>query len=152
MSCRESGSVCSGGRYDNLASLYTKQELPGIGASLGLDRLLAALQELGVIDSARTAADVMIVQFAADQLGTYLRIAHRLRSAGLGVEVYPDAKKMGPQLKYADRKGFGCVLIAGPDELKAGQVQLKHLGSGEKSTLPLTENCSEIAEAIRQLR
>src|SRR5262245_25999434 len=90
-------SVCSGGRYDNLASLYTKQQLPGVGASLGLDRLLAAMEELGKLEQVSTPAPVLVVQFDAAYLGDYQRIARMLRSAGIGAEVYPDAKRIDPQ-------------------------------------------------------
>ena len=100
------GSVCSGGRYDDLAGLYTKQHLPGVGASLGLDRLMAAMEELGLLQDAATSADVFIVQFSAEALPSYIALARRLRQAGLRIELYPEAKGMGRQLKYADRKGF----------------------------------------------
>ncbi len=73
------GSVCSGGRYDNLASLYTKQVLPGVGASLGLDRLLAAMEEMNLLPKVSTPAPVLIVQFAAEHLGAYQRMARQLR-------------------------------------------------------------------------
>ncbi len=96
------GSVCSGGRYDNLASLYTKQVLPGVGASLGLDRLLAAMEEMNLLPKVSTPAPVLIVQFAAEHAAAYQRLARHLRSEGIGVEVYPEAKKVGPQLKYAE--------------------------------------------------
>ncbi|HEV3339030.1 MAG TPA: histidine--tRNA ligase, partial [Pirellulales bacterium] len=88
------GSVCSGGRYDNLASLYTSQELPGIGASLGLDRLLAAMEELGMIAKVSTPAEVFVVYFVAERLNDYLRLAGRLRASGFGVELYPEAKRL----------------------------------------------------------
>src|SRR5262249_3603792 len=100
------GSVCSGGRYDNLAAVYTKQSLPGIGASLGLDRLLSAMEELHLLKDAGTPAPVLLVQFSADRLGEYARMARKLRAEGIGVEVYPDAKKVGQQLQYAERRGF----------------------------------------------
>ena len=76
------GSVCSGGRYDNLAGLYTKQELPGVGASLGLDRLLAAMEELNLLPKTATPAPVLMVQFDAEHLGDYERMARSLRAAG----------------------------------------------------------------------
>ena len=107
------GSVCSGGRYDNLAELYTNQELPGIGASLGLDRLLAAMEELKLIEPVRTPAEVFVPFFDASRLGDYLHLAADLRSAGLGVEVYPEPKKLGKQLQYADKRGFRVALVAG---------------------------------------
>ncbi len=93
------GSIASGGRYDNLAGLYTKQLLPGIGASLGLDRLLAAMEELQMLPATKTPAPVFIPYFAAGRLGDYLGLAASLRAAGLGVEVYPEAKKLGKQLQ-----------------------------------------------------
>ncbi|MGD9128662.1 MAG: histidine--tRNA ligase, partial [Planctomycetia bacterium] len=99
------GSVCSGGRYDNLAELFTKQELPGVGASLGLDRLLAAMEELDMIEKVSTPAPIFLAYFDKDRLGDYCRIASMLRAAGLGVEIYPEPKKLGAQLKYADRRG-----------------------------------------------
>ena len=124
------GSVCSGGRYDDLAGLYTKQHLPGVGASLGLDRLMAAMEELGLLQDAATSADVFIVQFSAEALPSYITLARRLRQAGLRIELYPEAKGMGRQLKYADRKGFPIALIGGPDELEKGVWQVKDMRDG----------------------
>ena len=124
------GSVCSGGRYDDLAGLYTKQHLPGVGASLGLDRLMAAMEELGLLQDATTSADVFIVQFSAEALSSYIALARRLRQAGLRTELYPEAKGMGRQLKYADRKGFPIALIGGPDELEKGVWQVKDMRDG----------------------
>jgi histidyl-tRNA synthetase len=129
------GSVCSGGRYDNLAATYTKQQLPGIGASLGLDRLLAAMEELGLIRSVRTPADVFIPYFDKHRLNDYLRLAGELRATGLRVEMYPEPKKLGAQLKYADQRGFRVALIAGADEFAAGTCQVKDLASGDSVTV-----------------
>jgi histidyl-tRNA synthetase len=144
------GSVCSGGRYDNLASLYTKQVLPGVGASLGLDRLLAAMEELKLLDSTSTAAPVLIVQFSGEFLGAYQRVARTLRAAGVGVEVFPDAKKMGQQLAYADKRGFRFALIAGPDEMAKGVWQVKDLRKNESRTVAEAELVGEIQKALSQ--
>jgi histidyl-tRNA synthetase len=114
------GSICSGGRYDNLAGLYTKQSLPGVGASLGLDRLVAAMEELNLLQKASATAPVLVVQFSADRLGEYEKMARALRAAGIGVEVYPDAKKIGQQLQYAEKRGIAVALIAGPDVFTQG--------------------------------
>jgi len=130
------GSVCSGGRYDDLASLYTKQRLPGVGASLGVDRLLAAMEELKMVDAKSAPCPVLVTCFDAARGVEYLALASELRRAGLGVELYPDQKKLGEQLKYADRRGFRLAVIAGPAELEAGNVQLKLLATGESRTLP----------------
>ena len=93
LSLPEIGSVCSGGRYDNLASLYTKQRLPGIGASLGLDRLLAAMEELNLIDKVGTPAPVFLAYFDRDRLGEYLAFAGHLRRAGVGRRALSGAKE-----------------------------------------------------------
>ena len=124
------GSVCSGGRYDDLASLYTKQHLPGVGASLGLDRLMAAMEALELLQDTATSADIFIVQFSAEDLPSYIAVARRLRQAGLRTELYPEAKGMRRQLKYADRKGFPLALIGGPDELEKGVWQVKDMRDG----------------------
>ncbi len=131
------GSVCSGGRYDDLAQLYTKERMPGIGASLGLDRLLAAMEELGMLEKRRTPVSVLLAYFDAQHLSDYLRLAARLRAAGIGVEFYPQPKKLGAQLKYADRRGFKQALILGSDEWKNGRCQLKDLASGTSRELAL---------------
>ena len=141
------GSICSGGRYDNLAGLFTKERLPGVGASLGLDRLLAAMEELKLLGTEATPAAVLMTQFDAVRLGDYLRVARLLRAAGINTEVYPDAKKMGKQLQYADRKGFGIALIAGSDEFDKGVWQVKSLKSGASSTVPE----SELVECVRTI-
>ena len=140
------GSVCSGGRYDNLAGLFTKQSLPGVGASLGLDRLLAAMEELGLCDNSTTPAPVLIVHFDAAHAGDYLRVARELRAVGIATEVYPDPKPIKKQLKYADRKGFRLAIIAGADEFAAGNWQVKDLTKGEQQTV----TDGELVEAVRE--
>jgi histidyl-tRNA synthetase len=141
------GSICSGGRYDNLASLYTKQVLPGVGASLGLDRLLAAMEELNLLQKSSTPAAVLMVQFSADRLGEYQKMARTLRAEGLGVEVYPEAKKIGQQLQYAEKKGFRVALIAGPDEFTHGVWKVKDLARREE----ITVSGPEVAGVIRKV-
>ncbi len=142
------GSVCSGGRYDNLAGLYTKQDLPGIGASLGLDRLLAAMEELGMIERVRTPADVLIAFFDRERLNDYLRIAAQLRAAGIGVEVYPEPRKLGQQLKYADQRGFRFAIIAGNRELDANSCQVKNLHTGTSDDCSLADGARAVIAAL----
>jgi len=129
------GSICSGGRYDNLAGLFTKERLPGVGASLGLDRLIAAMEELNLLGTKTTPAPVLVTQFDDERLGDYLRVARMLRAAGIGTEVFPEARKLGKQLQYADRKGFQIALIAGSDEFAKGVWQIKSLKEGSSSTV-----------------
>lgn len=145
------GSVCSGGRYDNLAGLYTKQHLPGIGASLGLDRLLAALEQLGRIPKSQAAADVFIPLFDADRINDYFAMASAVRGAGMSAEIYPEPKKLGQQLKYADQRGFRVALIAGSRELDAGQVQIKNLATKVSTETDWPGQPDEFASAVRRM-
>jgi histidyl-tRNA synthetase len=145
------GSICSGGRYDNLAGLYTNQQLPGIGASLGLDRLLAGMEELGMLPKVLTPAEIFIPYFDENRLHEYLHLAAKLRAAGFGVEVYPEAKKLGQQLKYADRRGFRVALVAGENEFAAGTIQIKNLTTATSETVPLTDGAVELIAALRRL-
>jgi histidyl-tRNA synthetase len=141
------GSVCSGGRYDNLAGLFTNQKLPGVGASLGLDRLLAAMEELGAVTTASTPAPVLVLLFDAAHTGDYLRIARKLRAAGIETEVSCDPRAIGKQLAYANRKGFRVALIAGETEFAQGAWQVKDLKAGQQTTVPE----AGLPEAIRQI-
>ena len=143
----EIGSVCSGGRYDNLAALFTSQQLPGVGASLGLDRMLVAMGELGMTAQSSTPADVLVTMFSRDYLVEYQKAAQILRQAGIGAEVYPEAKNIGRQMKYADRRGFLVALIAGSDELSAGTWQVKGLESGIQQEVP-TEQLVDTVHGI----
>ncbi len=145
------GSICSGGRYDNLAGLYTNQELPGVGASLGLDRLLAGMEELGLLEKVATPAEIFLPYFAAGRLHDYLALARRLRQAGYGVELYPEAKRLGQQLKYADRRGFRVALVLGDDELATQTCQVKHLATGDTTTVSLADDAAELWAELRRL-
>lgn len=142
------GSVCSGGRYDNLTGLFSKQVLPGVGASLGLDRLLAAMEELNMLPGISTPAPVLVIMFDGDHAGDYLRIARTLRQTGIDTEVYVDKKAVGKQLKYANRKGFQVAIIAGGDEFDAGTWQVKDLQSGNQQTVPEAEVCAHVASLL----
>jgi len=142
------GSVCSGGRYDDLASVYTKQQLPGIGASLGLDRLLAAMDELGLIEPTKTPAPVFVAYFDADRLPEYLGLARQLRAVGIGTCVYPEPKKIGQQLKYADRMGFRIAVIAGSREFEAGSCQVKDLKSGSSREISMDILSEHVLELL----
>lgn len=145
------GSVCSGGRYDDLAGLYTSQELPGIGASLGLDRLLAALEELGLIEQVATPAEIFIPFFAKDRLHDYLRLAAELRAAGFGVEFFPDSdKRLGKQLQYAGRRGFRVALIVGDDEFASQTCQLKDLATATSTVISLATGTTDLVDELRQ--
>jgi histidyl-tRNA synthetase len=121
------GSVCSGGRYDNLASLYTKAELPGVGSSIGLDRLIAALEELGMHKGEERAADLAVFRVEENLSGYYHDLARRFREEGLSVDVFTDHRKLGQQFKLAEKKHIPLALICGEDEYESGKVTLKNL-------------------------
>jgi histidyl-tRNA synthetase len=146
----EIGSICSGGRYDNLAGLYTRQVLPGVGASLGLDRMLAAMEKLGQLPGGDPWAPVFIVQFNAKHLADYFRMAEMIRAAGPGTFVYPDAKKIGSQLQYAERHDFRVALIAGPDEFAQGTWKIKDLLRRAETVVAEADVMSGITHILRE--
>lgn len=121
------GSICSGGRYENLAGQYTKSHLPGVGISIGLTRLYWQLREAGLVSTARSTVDVLVTQMDAAQLPAYLAVANELRAAGIATEVVLEGGKLGKQFKYADRAGIRFVLVLGEDELAKGVVTVKDL-------------------------
>ena len=121
------GSVCSGGRYDNLASLYTKERLPGVGASIGLDRLMAGLEELGLASSSTRAADTIVLCTDEALLSRYHAIADALRSHGIAVDVYPEARKIGQQYALAEKKGIPTAILTDADGLASGTVTVRVL-------------------------
>jgi len=145
------GSICSGGRYDDLAGLYTKQSLPGVGASLGIDRLLAGLEELGRLDLAETPAEVFLVHFDEAHLADYLRIASRLRADGIAVEFFPEAKRVGQQLKLAAKRGCPAALILGGDEFAAGTAQFKNLATQQATAIDWRGDLHMLVAAVRAL-
>jgi histidyl-tRNA synthetase len=145
------GSICSGGRYDNLAGLYTKQSLPGVGASLGIDRLLAGLEELGLGAAVETPAEVFLVHFDERHVGDYLRIAAAIRSGGMAVELFPEAKKVGQQLKLAAKRGFPAALVIGSDEFAAGTAQFKNLATQQSHTIDWHGDLRVLVDAVHSL-
>ncbi len=143
------GSICSGGRYNNLAALYTKAELPGVGASVGLDRLTAALEELHLSLAHKTATEVIVLCLDDSLVGHYHAIAARLREGGLSCEVFPQKRKLASQFAYAERKGIPIAVICGADEHARNEVTLKDLGSrASNEQVPLVQ----AADAIRAMR
>ncbi len=141
----ELGSICSGGRYDDLASYFTNEKLPGVGISIGLSRMAIALIEAGVLKTgAQTPARALVTTMDPARMPDYLRIAADLRAAGIATEVYFEKGRIGDQLKYANRKGFVFAVIAGESEFAAGQVKVKNMITGEEQTYAV----GEIAEAM----
>lgn len=125
------GSVCSGGRYNNLASLYTKEELPGVGAAIGLDRLLAALEELGRDSRKNSFTDLLIFAMDDKLFGHYHKLSRQFREAGINCEVFHSTKKLNAQFKFAEAKNIPFGLICGENEFANGTVTLKDLNKRE---------------------
>ncbi|MDR3312059.1 MAG: histidine--tRNA ligase [Spirochaetaceae bacterium] len=127
----EIGSVCSGGRYDNLAGLYMKERLPGVGASIGLDRLVAALEKLAALPALLPGMDALIFCQDASLFAHYHRLAASLRARGMSVEVYPDPKPAGKQYQYAEKKGTRFAVLCTPEDAARGVVSVKNLANRE---------------------
>jgi histidyl-tRNA synthetase len=123
------GSICSGGRYDDLASLYTSARLPGVGISIGLTRLFAQLMEIGVIEAAASPVAVLVTLLDDVGLATNLELATALRAAGVNTEAVLETGKLGAQLKYADRSRIRLALICGEDERARGTVVVRDLAA-----------------------
>jgi histidyl-tRNA synthetase len=145
----EIGSICSGGRYDDLASYFTSTRLPGVGISIGLTRLFSRLAEAKLLQPlVRTPAEVLVTTMGAQYLEKYLRIAAELRAAGVNTEVYLEEAKLGNQLTYADRKGFRVALIAGENEFAGGTVQIKDLNAKTQRDVPGARLVAEVKATL----
>ncbi|NCO10900.1 histidine--tRNA ligase [Candidatus Saccharibacteria bacterium] len=131
------GSVCSGGRYDNLADNYTKTELPGVGISIGLSRLFAKLREIpGLISVDRQSpANVIVVPISSDQNKYAIEVSALLRGAAISTVLFADDVAMKKKFRYADKMGFAYVVIVGDDEVQAGTVSLKDMETGDAKTV-----------------
>jgi histidyl-tRNA synthetase len=124
------GSVCSGGRYDGLIGMFSNKPVPAVGASIGLDRLMAALEELKLVKEEKSVARVMVINFDETLEDDYLELASTLRAAGINTIVGFDSGDMKKQLSYASEKGIRFALIYGTDEKKEGNVTIKDLEKG----------------------
>jgi histidyl-tRNA synthetase len=134
------GSICSGGRYDDLAGFFTTEKLPGVGISIGFSRLLFALLERGVLaTAASTPAQVLVTVMDVARMNDYLSMARELRAAGISTELFLEKGKLGDQLRYASRKGFKVGVLAGETEFAAQQVKLKDLAAGNEVVAARTE-------------
>ena len=145
----EIGSVCSGGRYDNLAEYYTDKQLPGVGISIGLTRLFYVLGEQGMLnpDLPTAPADVLILPMTAD-LAPAVTLATRLRAAGVRTQLYTEQKKFKAKMNYADKLGVPYVVFLGDDEIAGNVVACKDMTSGEQTTLPFDATLSLIQSGL----
>jgi histidyl-tRNA synthetase len=142
------GSVCSGGRYNELASLYTKQSLPGVGASIGVDRLMAAMEELHLLTGAGAGPSLLVLFLDDALLARYHEIATAFRAAGISAEVYPEKKKLAQQFAYAEKRGIPLALVCGEEEAKSGTMGIKDLRSRESHDALTQAGAIEKATAL----
>ena len=134
----EFGSVMSGGRYDGLIGVFANEEIPAVGISVGIDRLIAALEHLGLLPAATSAAVVLVTVLNADARPWSLKAACNLRRAGVNTEVYLGLNaKLSKQMKYASRKGIPMVVIAGEEEIAEGVVSLRDVKTGSQQRVPI---------------
>jgi histidyl-tRNA synthetase len=146
------GSLGGGGRYDNLVGMFLGQNIAACGFSLGLERILVVMTERTMFPPtlATTPADVMIAPFDAAGAGAAMRLAATLRGAGLRVLVYPDAEKIGKQIKYADSRGIPFVALLGENEIRDDTVTVKHLAAQTQDTWRQSDAGAKIVEALKQ--
>ena len=148
----EIGSVCSGGRYDNLAEFYTDRQLPGVGISIGLTRLFYVLGEQGMLNPElpTAPADVLILPMTED-LSPAITLATALRQAGIRTQLHCEQKKFKAKISYADKLGIPYVIFLGEDEISAGIVACKDMKSGEQTKLPVSETITRIKAGLDEL-
>ena len=147
----EIGSVCSGGRYDNLAEYYTDKKLPGVGISIGLTRLFYVLGEQGMLngDLPTAPADVLILPMTED-LSAAVTLATRLRDAGIRTQLYTEQKKFKAKMNYADKTGVPYVMFLGEDEIAKGVIACKDMTSGEQTTLDFAGTLARVQEGLAE--
>ena len=145
---REIGSVCSGGRYDNLAENYTDKSLPGVGIAIGVTRLFDQLNDLKLIKTEKESISDVLVISTSDDVSECLPIANTFRKEGINTEVYMNDKKMKAKFKYADKLKIPYVAIIGEDELKENKVSLKNLVTGKQDTI----NIQEAVEILKEYK
>ena len=148
----EIGSICSGGRYDNLAEYYTDKVLPGVGISIGLTRLFFVLNEQGMLNQERNTApaDVLLLPMVED-LSPAVELATRFRNAGVRVQLYGEQKKFKAKMNYADKIGVPFVVFLGEDEIRDGVVACKDMKSGEQTKLGFEETLARVRDGLAKM-
>jgi histidyl-tRNA synthetase len=144
----ELGSVCSGGRYDNLVKALGGPDMAAVGMSIGVDRLYDALQKLQLLHEARTPTQVLVTNFEVDQAPLYMSIAHQLREAGIPTEVFYESGRLKKQLAFANRQGIPQTVLIGQREREAGIAIVRSMMTGVQAEVPLEDIVAFIKEII----
>jgi len=145
----EIGSVCSGGRYDNLAEYYTDKILPGVGISIGLTRLFYVLNEQGMLNQSESAVDVLLLPMTED-LSPAIELATKFRDSGIRVQLYAEQKKFKAKMNYADKLGVPFVVFVGEDEIKEQVVSCKDMRSGEQTKLSFEQTLQRVNAVLTE--
>ena len=144
---RELGSVCSGGRYDNLAEFYTDKKMPGVGVSIGLTRLFSKLSELNILKEKDESISKVLVVSMSEDISRALEVATKIREEGINTDVYLENKKIKAKFKYADKLKIPYVAVIGEEEEKNGTVSLKNMETGEQEEMSI-EKMIEVLKNI----
>ena len=145
----EIGSVCSGGRYDNLAGYYTDRQLPGVGISIGLTRLFYVLDEQGLINPELPTAPCDALVLPMGDIAPAITVAEQLRASGLRVQLYGEAKKFKQKMAYADKLGVKYAVLLGEDEIAAGKCSVKNMVTGEQITVTPAEAAAHLQASLQ---
>jgi histidyl-tRNA synthetase len=146
------GSICSGGRYDNLAGNYTKSHLPGVGISIGVTRLFFQLREAGLIRDAESSVQALVALLDETRLADSVELGRLLRAAGINTEVQLEGRKLAKQFQYADRAGIRFVVLVGEDEAARGTVTVKDLRREQQYEVARSDLARTLRVEIEQSR
>jgi histidyl-tRNA synthetase len=147
------GSICGGGRYDNLAGVFGMEGVSGVGISFGADRIYDVLNQLNLFDNIKVSStEVMLVNFGEEETMYALKILDQLRSLNISAELFPDTVKIGKQISYANSKKIPYIIIAGEDEIKKSDITIKIMSTGEQKRIPLKQLDSFVKEEILQVK
>ncbi len=145
------GSICGGGRYDNLTGVFGMEGVSGVGISFGADRIYDVMNQLNLFDNLKgSSTEVLIVNFGGNEINYAFKILDQLRGLGVKSEFYPDAEKLKKQLSYADAKKIPYIVIAGEDEIVKDAVTIKIMSTGEQKSVPLNELSSFVKKEIKK--
>ena len=144
------GSVCGGGRYDDLTGVFGMEGVSGVGISFGADRIYDVLNQLNLFKNIKVSStEVLLVNFGEQETKYALKIAGLLRTFGVSTELFPDAVKLKKQMSYADAKKIPYIIIAGEDEIKNSNITIKNMSAGEQMTIPLTDLDTFVKENMK---
>lgn len=147
---REIGSICSGGRYENLSEFYTDRKLPGVGISIGLTRLFYKLNELNLIKTEKKSISNVLIVPMIEDLSVPIKIANDLRTQGINTEIFLNDKKLKAKMKYADKLEIPYVIVIGEDEIDSESVKIKDMVTGKEEKCQI-ENIANFINSIKKI-